>query len=177
MTVTRAETALSFRASQLVADLRRKRLRDRYIAVQFPDLAAIRGKSGPIIRLARELFDEGERRLGAEALILAVQESPQDKSLPLALLELAYLAQEITLFSGTARYFENHFPAAAENVVIARMGLHIAPRNAQFFGRQPVNAALESAYRIPGWSLAGSPSGDDRLRTAFRAAMTAGAAA
>ena len=70
MPVTRAETALSFRASHLVADLRRKRLRDRYIAVQFPDLAAIRGKAGPIIRLARELFDEGERRLGAEALIL-----------------------------------------------------------------------------------------------------------
>lgn len=171
MTLTRAETALSFRASQLQSDLRRKRLRDRYIAVQFPDLAAVRGKSALVIRLARELFDEGERRLGTEALILAVQESPQDKSLPLALLELAYLSQEATLFSGVARYFEDKFPDAAENAAIARMGSQIAPRSAQFFGRARTVSTMEAAYCIPGWSLAGSEVGDDQLRTDFRNAM------
>lgn len=176
MTLTRAETALSFRASQLNSDLRRKRLRDRYVAVQFPDLAAVRGKSALVIRLARELFDEGERRLGTEALILAVQESPQDKTLPLALLELAYLSQEDTLFSGVARYFEDKFPDAAENAAIARMGSQIAPRSAQFFGRAKAVSTMEAAYCIPGWSLAGSESGDDQLRTDFRNAMLGTAA-
>ena len=137
MAFTRVETALAFRPSRLNADLRRKRLRDRYVAVQFPDLAALLGKTAgkpeQVIRLARELFDEGERRLGTEALTIAVQESPQDRSLPLALLELAYLAQEETLFSDVARYFEDQFPTAAENATITRMGGHIAPRSGQFF--------------------------------------------
>ena len=172
MSFTRVETALAFRPSRLNSDLRRKRLRDRYMAVQFPDLTALMGKNGGkpelVIRLARELFDEGERRLGTEALTLAVQESPQDRSLPLALLELAYLAQEATLFSDVARYFEEQFPSAPENLTITRMGGHISPRSGQFFGRIPETSRQESAYRIPGWSLVGCALGDDVQHTHFR---------
>lgn len=172
MSFTRVETALAFRPSRLNSDLRRKRLRDRYVAVQFPDLAPLLGKIGGkpegVIRLARELFDEGERRLGSEALTLAVQESPQDRSLPLALLELAYLAQEATLFSDVAKYFEDHFPTAPENATITRMGGHLSPRSGQFFGRHPKNSPWESAYCIPGWSLVGSASGDDIQHMNFR---------
>lgn len=171
---TRAETALSFRATTLDADLGRKRLRERYLAVQFPDFIAARGRPEAVVRLARELFDEGERRLAIEVLTLGIQENPKTRAFVLALLELAYLAEDAALFSAAADFFHREFPGAPEHAQVLGMGALVAPRSPTFFGRARDKDGKErkpdegARYRIPGWSLLGSPTTDDAASMDFR---------
>ncbi|MBL8519583.1 MAG: hypothetical protein JNK75_02835 [Betaproteobacteria bacterium] len=166
MSFSRAESALQFRASTLDGDLARKRLRDRYIAIQFPDYQAVRADPVAVVRLARELHDDGERRLSTEVLILAVQDRPQEKSLVLALVELAYLADDAGLFCAVAGYFRDTFPKAAENATIGALGRHIAPRHPAFVVRG--GPAQGSPYTIPGWSQDGERGEDIRAQAEFR---------
>ncbi len=166
MSFSRAESALHFRASTLEGDLARKRLRDRYIAIRFPDFQAVRTDPRLVIRLARELHDDEEHRLATEVLILAVQDHPQDKSVALALLELAYLADDAELFCATAAYFREAFPKEKENADIVTLGRHIAPRHAAFLTRG--GSSQGSPYTIPGWSQTGAVQDDAEAHAAFR---------
>lgn len=170
MSFSRAESALQFRASTLEGDLTRKRLRERYIAIQFPDYQAVRDDGASVIRLARELYDDGERRLSTEVLILAVQERPQEKSTALALLELAYLADDASLFCAVAGYFRETFPRAPENLIVNALGRHIAPRHAAFVlpSAHAATGSYGSPYTIPGWSQAGNNEDDTQAQTDFR---------
>ena len=175
MSFSRAESALQFRASTLEGDLTRKRLRERYIAIQFPDYLAMRHDAAAIVRLARELYEDGEKRLATEVLILAVQDRPQDKSLPLALLELAYLGDDASLYAAAAGYFRDTFPRAPENLTVTALGRHIAPRNAQFLGAD-TTGAFASPYTIPGWSLRGMVESDAAVQAEFRHLVLGGGA-
>ncbi len=166
MSFSRAESALQFRAHSLDGDLARKRLRERYIAIQFPDYLAVRDDSSSVIRLARELHDDGERRLASEVLILATQDHPQDKSFVLALLELAYLSDDAELFCAVATYFRDTFPKALENNVINTLGRHIAPRHAAFVSSG--KSTQGSPYTIPGWSQTGALRNDAEAHAEFR---------
>jgi hypothetical protein len=172
MSFSRAESALLFRASTLDGDLTRKRLRERYIAIQFPDYLAVKHDSAAIVRLARELYDDGEKRLSTEVLLLAAQEKPTEKSFVLALLELAYLADDASLYCAAATVLRDKFPRAAEHATVTALGRHIAPRHAQFFTRaddgQSGTGGYASPYTIPGWSLKGSTDTDGSAQAEFR---------
>ncbi|MBL8513179.1 MAG: hypothetical protein JNJ55_04235 [Betaproteobacteria bacterium] len=175
MSFSRAESALKFRASTLDGDLTRKRLRERYVAIQFPDYQAVRADIPAVIRLARELFDDGERRLATEVLILAAQDNPQEKSIPLALLELAYLADDASLYCAVAGYFRDNFPRAPENLTVSALGRHIAPRHAAFLAPAAANGTVSngtgrfgSPYTIPGWSQTGADDADIAAHADFR---------
>jgi hypothetical protein len=170
MSFSRAESALQFRASTLEGDLTRKRLRERYVAIQFPDYQAVRNDPAAVIRLARELYDDGERRLSTEVLILAVQDKPLEKSIALALAELAYLADDASLYCAVAGYIRDTFPRAPENLMVSALGRHIAPRHAAFVlpSAHTATGSFGSPYTIPGWSQAGESDDDTQAQADFR---------
>jgi hypothetical protein len=167
MSFSRAESALQFRASTVDGDLTRRRLRERYLAIQFPDYLAVKQDAAAVVRLARELYDDGERRLAAEVLILAAQDKPGEKSYVLALLELAYLADDASLYCAAAAHFKEQFPRATENANVNALGRNIAPRHAQFFASGSTGSFV-SPYTIPGWSLAGADQTDASAHADFR---------
>ncbi|MBL8517186.1 MAG: hypothetical protein JNM76_09470 [Betaproteobacteria bacterium] len=149
----------AFRARSLDGDLHRSRLRQRYLESQFPDYAALKARgaaSAEIIALANSLYEDGEKRIAAELLTVALQDHPQDKSLWLALAELYYLEADAAQFAALFEAFFAAFSDAAERTELRRLGARLDPMNALFREASPTRHET-----IPGWLRPARPPGDD----------------
>ena len=116
-------------------DVRRRRIRDRYIAARFPGVArkgADLADTASVIKAARLHFEEEQVGLALELLELAVQEAPHEAALWLARLEILFLARDREAFVAAARAFRAAHPADPEWPEIERLGRALAPGEALF---------------------------------------------
>ena len=124
----------------VVADMteaQRGRIRDRYLAARFPGVARTAAdllETERIIVAARLYFEERKSDRALELLGLAAAQCPADESLPLAQLEIAFLAQEPALYVALASSFHAAHPASTQWSEVARLGRAIAPEDALFGG-------------------------------------------
>ncbi|HUP98688.1 MAG TPA: hypothetical protein VM073_12130 [Usitatibacter sp.] len=117
-------------------DVRRRRIRDRYIAARFPGVArkaADLAQAGAVIKAARLHFEEEETHLALELLELAAEEAPEQESLWLARLEILYLLRDREKFVTVARAFHAAHRASPEWPEVERLGRALAPGE-PFFG-------------------------------------------
>jgi hypothetical protein len=125
-------------ATAVVADIseaQRARIRDRYLAARFPGVARTGAdllETERIIVAARLYFEERKSDRAIELLGLAAAQCPADESLPLAQLEIAFLAQEPALYVTLAASFHAAHPASTQWDEVARLGRAIAPGEALF---------------------------------------------
>jgi|SRR5688572_22661084 len=116
-------------------DVRRRRIRDRYIAARFPGVArkgADLADVATVIKAARLHFEEEQVGLALELLELAVQEAPHEEALWLARLEILFLARDRHAFVAAARTFRAAHPASQEWPEVERLGRALAPGEALF---------------------------------------------
>lgn len=113
----------------------RARIRDRYIAARFPGMF----RSGAdllelenVVRVARLLFEEGHVDSAHEVFALAIEQSPGDRGLRLAQIEIAYLTQDPERFAELARAFSDSFPDAPEWAEVVRLGYALCPDDPLF---------------------------------------------
>jgi len=112
-----------------------RRNRDRYIAARFPCAAQSSEDLDNIervIKASRLMFEEDKADRAIEFLALAVQRNPDDESLGLAQLEIAFLMRDGATYRALASAFRQRHPASTTWSEIARLGRAIAPRDALF---------------------------------------------
>lgn len=136
----------------------RARIRQRYFSVRFPGApgSASDGKDpAATIKAARLHFEDGDGERAVELLEFAIQTSPLEPRLWLALLEILFLERESEAFVRAARSFRDRFPQAAEWAEVARLGWRLAPREPAFASGRPVVKAADAHYgawpEAPNW--------------------------
>jgi hypothetical protein len=125
------------------------RLRDRYIVARFPGtLKSIEGlrEVEQVINVARLYFEESKLDRAHELIDLAVAETPADKSLRLAGLELAFLSGDPVHFTELARAFQGAIANASEWSEVCRLGRALAPLEPLFGAAPGVLAHSHSHY-------------------------------
>jgi hypothetical protein len=132
----------------------RARLRDRYIAARFPGMA--RGASAlheieHVIHTARLFFEDGKVDRAHELLALAVQESPRDKSLRLAQLEIAFLCADADAYTPLAFAFDAAFPGSPEWADVSRLGRALAPSQPRFEASSGAGASAHAHAHYGPW--------------------------
>lgn len=116
-------------------EARKARLRDRYIAARFPgvlrgteDLLAIEY----VIKVARHYFEEGQLDDAAELFDLAIAQSPKERALRLAQLEITFLARDAARYTHLAGELRAIDPGLAEWDQVSRLGRALAPAETLF---------------------------------------------
>jgi hypothetical protein len=121
-------------------DVRRRRIRDRYISTRFPGVAQCSTDLESferVIKAARLFFEEERSDAALELLEMAIEECPRDASLWLARLEILFLIRDATRFAETARAFHDEHPRAeADWAEICRLGRALAPDDKLFGPRR-----------------------------------------
>jgi len=165
-----------------IPEERRARIRDRYIAARFPgvlrgseDLLAVEY----VIKVGRHYFEEGRLDDAAEIFQLAIEQSPSERALRLAQLEITYLERDAATFTRLARALREACPDAPEWEQIVRLGQALAPGEALFHtGTGP---GLEGHYGpwpdMPNWIQASWDLTSEVLAADFHRAMLATPAA
>lgn len=159
----------------------RARLRDRYIKARFPGVlngAADLRDPDQAIRIARHYFDAGKCDRAQELLTLAIGESPADKSLRLARIEIAFLSRDRELFTPLARDLLATRPDDDDWADVARLGRTLAPGET-LFGASPATAVASPDNRwpdTPNWIQAPWDFEPAVLATDFHRALERGAA-
>jgi hypothetical protein len=121
----RADAAPAAAAPRHDGEALARKLRDRYIAARFPGVA--RGAADlerieQVIKGARLYFEEDKYDRALELLDMAILQCPADESLPLARLELAFLARADARFIALARDFHALRPLDPRWDEIRRLG-------------------------------------------------------
>ena len=136
----------------------RARIRQRYFTVRFPGApaSAADGKDpAATIKAARLHFEDGDGERAVELLEFAIQTSPLEPRLWLALLEILFLERQSEVFVRAARAFRDRFPQAGEWPDVARLGWRLAPREPAFAAGRPVVKAADAHYgawpEAPNW--------------------------
>src|SRR5260221_4227087 len=124
-------------------DARRAKIRDRYVSVRFAGVArsaADLQDAARVIKASRLAFEEGHPDSALELLELAIEQSPFEKSLWLAELEIAFLTRNAERFVESARAYQAAHPKSAEWAEVAHLGRALAPASDLFEGRSALRA-------------------------------------
>src|SRR5258706_13664374 len=124
-------------------DARREKIRDRYIGVRFAGVArsaADLQDATRVIKAARLAFEEGHPDSALELLELAIEQSPFEKSLWLAELEIAFLTRNAERFVESARAYRAAHPQSTEWGEVERLGRALAPDDELFTRKGAVRA-------------------------------------
>lgn len=117
------------------AETLRAKLRDRYLAARFPGVARVAAdleKIEHVIKAARLYFEEDKYDRALELLDMAIVQSPEDESLPLARLELAFLCRATPRFLTLAAAFHRDRPLDPHWEQISRLGKALVPSDPLF---------------------------------------------
>ena len=152
------------------------RIRDRYISARFPGV--FRGSADLleieyVIKAARHCFEEGKFDRAHEIFALAIEQSPGERLLRLAQLEVAFLERDGPLFTTLARDLRTSFPDITEWDDVARLGRAIAPRET-LFGADPgdhTHAQYGPWPEMPNWIQASWDLTAEVLGADFHRAM------
>ena len=154
----------------------RAKIRDRYITARFPGVfrgSADLEETEQVIKVARLYFEEEKFDRALELLQLATAQSPGDKALRLAQLEIVFLTRDAGLFTELAHAFLASHPASAEWDDVARLGRAVAPKEA-LFGASPGGPAHEHYGPwpdMPNWIQASWDLTSEVLAADFHRAM------
>lgn len=155
---------------------RRARLRDRYIAARFPGV--IRGSEDLlaieyVIKVARHYFEEGRLDDAAELFQLAIDQSPGERALRLAQLEITFLARDASAFKRLAQALREAIPDLPEWDQVARLGQALCANEPLFAG--PASGANDGHYgpwpEMPNWIQASWDLTSEVLAADFHRAM------
>lgn len=160
-------------------DTRRRKIRDRYIAIRFAGVvrsAEDLDNTARIIKAARVAFEEDHPETALELLELAIEQNVGDKSIWLADLEITFLVRNAHRFVASARAFRQTFADAPEWAEIARLGRALAPGEPLFGARQ--GARRHEHYGpwpdLPNWIRAPWDLTQEVAAADFHRAMVAG---
>jgi hypothetical protein len=120
-------------------EVRRLRIRDRYIGARFPGAArsAMDLESAErVIKSARLYFEDGRLETALELLELAIEQDPRAEGLWLAKLEILFLARDAKGYTECATAFRAEHGASAQWGEVARLGHALAPGEAIFGPRR-----------------------------------------
>lgn len=151
-------------------------LRRRYIAARFPGISAAAADLAvdtEVIKAARLYFEDGKFARAQELLAMASEQAPALESLPLAQVELAFLARDAELFIQLARHYSIAFPDGAPWAQICRLGHALAPNEELFGLALPIN--IHSQYGpwpdTPNWIQASWDLTADVMAADFHQAL------
>jgi len=105
-------------------------VRDKYVQARFAGVfsrASELSNAANVLKAARLYYEDGKYDRPQELLALAIQLSPHEKVLPLARLELCFLARDASLFIELARAWREARPQSAEWPEICRLGRALSP--------------------------------------------------
>jgi hypothetical protein len=157
-------------------DARRAKIRDRYIGVRFAGVARSAAElqdAARVIKAARLAFEEGHPDSALELLELAIEQSPFEKSLWLAELEIAFLTRDAERFVESARAYQAAHPQSAEWVEVVRLGRALAPASDLFVGQGGIRAHEHYGPwpNLPNWIQAPWDLTAEVVGAEFRRAM------
>jgi hypothetical protein len=114
----------------LALDARCRKLRDRYVSARFPGVirSALDLECAElVIKSARLFFEDGQNDLALELLDLAVDSNPRCEAIPLAQLEILFLARAAARYAECAAAFRAAHPASDAWAEVKRLGQALAP--------------------------------------------------
>jgi O6-methylguanine-DNA--protein-cysteine methyltransferase len=161
-----------FDISQLADRATERRLRDRYVSTRFPQFGEPRESlrhTGNVLRWARQLIEDEQPRLARELLQLAIEEDPTQRSVWLALIELAFLDGDVPKFDELATAFEKRFMRDEALRIIHAMGHDLSPLDTRYAA---VAGEEAGGIEIPNWSVVEIPNRDENFQRRFHDAIS-----
>lgn len=162
-----AAPGINFDVAHVNSDVAKKRLRDRYIDVRFPQIAETNtslNNTSAVLRCARQFLDDERPALAVELLELALEEDPSQRAAWLFLIEYAFLESDAPRLAELAAAYAARFGRDDASVVIDAMGHELMPQHPQF--RHVTQTAA-----LPNWSSLAAAGRDDGKQKLYHAAL------
>lgn len=159
--------ASMFDISKAMRDTPLRRMRDRYIAQRFPQIAephiALK-KTQEVLHWARQFLDDDRPQMAEELMQLALQEDILQREPWLFLIEAAFLREERSRFNDLTAEFKQRFPGDAALPSMDAMGKELEPNN-------PNYAHVNEPLPLPEWSMLNSVARNPVLQQKFHASV------
>lgn len=164
--------SINFDVSHLQYDATKRRLRERYIEVRFPqfsDSNTSLSNTPQVLVWARQFLDEDKPGHAVELLELALEENANQREAWLFLIEYAFLDSDAPRVAELAAAYAARFGRDGATPVIEAMGHELAPNDPQF------RHVTEKAA-LPNWSSLAAAGRDEALQRTYHAALLRAAA-